>query len=445
MRRRLVAMWRLGVASVLAVCVPAAGWAQTVAGHGGMKVEAVKDDPTFWEQLQSLSILSIAGWRIGLALLLVVLGFFLRTYLLRRLLKPFALLATKTDTEVDDQLLKAVEAPMGWIVNMLGVYLAIMALKLPLGLERGALIVTKTISVVFVAWLLYNAVDVASLALDRFARATSSEMDDHLVPLVRKVLRIAIVLISLVMIIQQWGYDVTSLVAGLGLGGLAFALAAQQTLSNFFGSIMIFTDRPFKLGDWVKSKHGEGVVEEIGLRSTKIRTFAKTVITVPNADIAASAIENFSEMDKRRINFNIGVTYGTSRAQMEHIVEEIRELLAADEAIDQEFWAVNFTSFGASSLDIMIYCFTLTTNWKEFMDIRQRLYLDIMGVVERAGSGFAFPSQSLYVETPLRMIPDHPDPPAPALPPDEDGPTRSQSSPDIGREEAVGGTSGELA
>lgn len=445
MRRRLGSWWQLGAWGALAVMTPALVWAQTVAGHGGMKVEAVKDDPTFWQELMSLRVLNLAGWRVALALLLIVLGFFLRTYLLRRLIKPFALLATKTDTDVDDQLLAAIEAPMGWIVNMLGIYLAVMVLKLPLGLERGALMVVKTISLLFVAWLLYNAVDVASLALDRFARATSSEMDDHLVPLVRKVLRIAIILVSLVMIIQQWGYDVTSLVAGLGLGGLAFALAAQQTLSNFFGSIMIFTDRPFKLGDWVKSSHGEGVVEEIGLRSTKIRTFAKTLITVPNADVAATAIENFSEMDKRRINVTIGVTYGTSRAQMEHIVEEIRELLAADEDIDQEFWAVNFTSFGASSLDIMIYCFTKTTNWKEFMDIRQRVYLDIMGIVERAGSSFAFPSQSLYVETPVRMIPDHPEPPAPALPPDEDGPTRSKGSPDIGREEAVGGTSGEQA
>ena len=212
-----------------------------------------------------------------------------------------------------------------------------------------------------------------------------------------------IVVVAILMIVQLWGYDVTSLLAGLGLGGLAFALAAQKTLANLFGSIMIFTDRPFKLGDWIQIKHGEGVVEDIGLRSTKIRTFANTLISVPNADVADVPIENYSMMTKRRIRATIGLTYSTPPATVDRIVERIREHLAQNEAIDQGFWAVNFVEFGASSLDIMLYCFTITTDWKPFMDHRQALFLTIMRIVNEEGSSFAFPSQSLYMETPIRV------------------------------------------
>ena len=205
------------------------------------------------------------------------------------------------------------------------------------------------------------------------------------------------------MIIQQWGYDVTSLIAGLGLGGLAFALAAQNTLSNLFGSVMIFTDRPFKIGDWVQSKNGEGVVEEIGLRSTRVRTFANTLITIPNADMASTAVENHSKMTKRRIMTTIGVVYGTTPEQVERIVTRVRALLRESEAIDQGFHMVNFTGFGASSLDILIYCFTKSTVWTEFMQARQELFFEVMRIVREEGSSFALPSQSLYFETSLTL------------------------------------------
>ena len=256
-----------------------------------------------WDQVlgevSSLSFLELTWWRVAIALAAILIGFLLRTYLLEKLLRPLNAIADRTTSDLDDQLLRETRRPAGWLINILGFYVAVLVLRLPAGLSAGAILILNTVGVVFVAWMLYNGVEVLSLALDRFTRSTESQMDDHLVPLVRKIMRVAIIIVTLIMIIQQWGYDVTSLIAGLGIGGLAFALAAQQTLANLFGSIMIFTDRPFGIGDWIKSSHGEGVVEEIGLRSTKIRSFTKSLISVPNADIATTAIENFSQMTQR--------------------------------------------------------------------------------------------------------------------------------------------------
>ena len=355
---------------------------------------------TFLEELAQIGA-QIELWRLALAFIAVLAGFAVRTTLLERLLRPFAAVASRTSTKLDDQALAQIKRPLGWLINLLGFYLAAVVLRPPPGLLAALLLVLHTVGIVFVAWMLYNAVEVISLALNQFTQRTESQMDDQLVPLVKKILRVAIVIVTLVMIVQQWGYNVTSLIAGLGLGGLAFALAAQSTLANLFGSIMIFTDRPFTVGDWIKSEHGEGVVEEIGLRSTRVRTFSKSIISIPNADVASSPVENFSQMTLRRIKTTLALTYATTPAQMEFIVEGIKRLILDDEEMFHESFYVNFVEFGASSLDVMVYCFTRTTAWGEYMDVRQRLYLNIMRLVQEAGSSFAFPSRSLYLETPL--------------------------------------------
>ena len=351
------------------------------------------------DEVLTLDIWHIESWRVGCALGALLLGFFCRAYLLGRLLRPLEGLAARTKTQLDDVLIEHIQRPLGWLVIVLGAYLAVLVLQLPEGLAAGALLLLHTLGLMVVAWMLYNGVEVVSLGLDRFTQRTESQMDDHLVPLVRKIMRVSIVVVTVVMVIQQWGYDVTSLIAGLGLGGLAFALAAQQTVANLFGSIMIFTDRPFAVGDWIKTPQGEGVVEEIGLRSTKVRTFSKSLISVPNADVAGAPIENFSHMTQRRIKAIVGLTYDTKPAQIEFIVEGIREMIRTREGFNQESYYVNFTGFGASSLDVMIYCFTLTTNWGEYMDLRQGFYLEVMRLIERAGSAFAFPSRSIYLGT----------------------------------------------
>jgi MscS family membrane protein len=326
------------------------------------------------------------------------LGVFVKNYALQRFLKPLEQLLERTKTNLDEEFIRSTQEPLGWLIMVISFYVALLVLGLPERLMEVCGLALKTFGTIIISWFLFRALEVLIQGLQAFTEQTDNDIDDHLVPFVRRIFRVVLFVFTCILIIQQWGYDVTSLIAGLGIGGLAFALAAQDTVANWFGSIMIFTDRPFRIGDWVKTKYGEGVVEEVGLRSTTVRTFGKTLISVPNKELANTAVENFSEMTKRRIKTTIGLTYDTTEVQMSEVIENIRLLLQENEAIDQEYWLVNFVGFSDSSLDIFIYAFTHTTVWKEWLDTRQEIFLAIMKIVENAGTSFAFPSTSLYVE-----------------------------------------------
>ncbi len=396
--------WMAWAAAMLVMAMPAAAW----AADGAAKAAPTHQGPlpqwqSFVEGMLKFDLFHIPVWRLGLALLMLLLGFSLRGFLLDKLLAPVRALSRRTETDIDERFLEAVRRPLGWVVNLVAIYVALVLVQPPKSVMTVTVLILKTVGTVLVAWVVYKVIDVAAYAMTRFAKTTESEMDDLLVPLIRRVLRVVLVIMVGITIVQQWGYDVTSLIAGLGIGGLAFALAAKPTLANWFGSVMIFTDRPFKMGDWVRTNVGEGVVEEVGLRSTKIRTFTDTLITVPNADIATSAVENCSAMSKRRFRTELGLTYGTTSAQIDQIITTIKERLADDERIEDDTYIVFFEGFGASSLDVLVQCWALTTAYNEFMEIQQALLLDIMAIVEDAGSGFAFPSQSLYVENAVRL------------------------------------------
>jgi len=310
-------------------------------------------------------------------------------------------LAGRTRGEYDDRVLQALRKPAEFLAVLGGLALALQLLQLPtepVNLRSFGSGLLKVLVTFDIAWVMFNLVDVLDLLLGRWADKTETDLDDHLAPFIRKSLRVFIVAMALLMVVQNLGYSISGLLASLGIGGLAVALAAKDTLANIFGSIMILLDRPFGLGDWIKTGDLEGTVEEVGFRSTRIRTFAKTLITVPNSVIANQAINNYSRMPKRRIKLTIGLTYDTTPEQMRQAVEKIRELLRSHPAIHQEFWLVNFTDFGASSLDIMVYCFTTTTVWGEYLDARQDLCLKIMDILEGMGLEIAFPSRTVYLE-----------------------------------------------
>ena len=215
---------------------------------------------------------TIPIWRIVASLLLLGLGFALRKFLLQWMMSPLDKLLERTETTYDDQLLEAVQPPLLWSVYLVALYFALLVPNLPGALMQVASLVLQTVGTVMVAWMANKLINVLVAILGDYSQNTHSEVDDYLVPVVGRVVRVALIGLVVIVIIQQWGYDVTSLLAGLGLGGLAFALAAKPTLANWFGSIMIFTDRPFVVGDRIEIDAGEGIVEEVGLRSTRIRT-----------------------------------------------------------------------------------------------------------------------------------------------------------------------------
>jgi len=317
--------------------------------------------------------------------------------LLTRFILP---LVNRTSNNFDDLLLASVRRPLEMLVLIAGLFIALQVVQLPtqpINFNQMGYALIKALVTCSIAWILFNAVAILERSIAAWAQHTGSPLDEQLLPFIRKTLRAFIVILAAVLIIQNLGYSISGLLASLGIGGLAVALAAKETLSNVFGSIMILLDRPFRVGDWIKTGAIEGTVEEIGFRSTRIRTFAKTLITVPNNIIATSALNNFSRMPKRRIKMNVGVTYASSPEQMRCAVNRIRTMLEQHPAINQDFMLVNFTDFGASSLDILIYCFTNTTNWEQYLSAREDVCLKIMDIVDELGMEIAFPSQSVYL------------------------------------------------
>jgi MscS family membrane protein len=216
-------------------------------------------------------------------------------------------------------------------------------------------------------------------------------------PWIKKTLITVFVVFGVLMVVQSLGYDVKALLAGLGIGGLAFALAAQDTIANLFGSIVVAIDQPFKIGEAVKIGSNEGVVEDIGLRSTKIRTPGRNLIIIPNKTVAAEAIVNNSRFIGRRVEQVFGLTYDTTAQQMQEMVTEIRRIITSETEVDTNSVLVFFRDLNASSLDIWVAYNVKNPDFSKSMELRQRVNLAIMRAVEAKGLSFAYPTQTLHV------------------------------------------------
>jgi small-conductance mechanosensitive channel len=218
--------------------------------------------------------------------------------------------------------------------------------------------------------------------------------------LVRVVFRIAtIVVVTAVTVIamQRLGVPVTGLIAGVGVGGLAIALAAQSTLENFIGGIILYADQPVKVGDFCKFGDRRGVVEDVGLRSVKIRTLDRTIVTVPNADFAKLQLENLAERDRVLLRENLRLRYETTREQLQGVIAELESMLKEHERIAEEPLRVRFNGFGEYFLEVELYAYAMTDAWPEFLEIREDVLLKVMSIVERSGTRLALPTGIRYV------------------------------------------------
>lgn len=324
--------------------------------------------------------------------------------LLRKHLTTFITLmalkwVNKTKTQLDDEILEVLQRPIAFGMIILGFNVAFSFLTFSESFTSMISNTVSTLTIALFAWVLYRMVILFQSADKLIAARFKTDNGITLAKLLLTILKAIILIIAGINILSTWGINITGFVASLGLVGMAFALAAKDTASNFFGSMVLFTDQPFKVGDWIKTHEVEGTIEHIGVRSTKVRTFARALVSVPNGNMANAAILNWSEMNKRQIKMTLGLTYSTTAAQMRQILEEMRTLLKNDEDIDQETIYIHFTEFQDSALGIFCYFFTKTTKWGEYMQVRERINLDLMEIVERNGASFAFPSQSLYVES----------------------------------------------
>lgn len=306
-------------------------------------------------------------------------------------------LTNRTESTLDDKLLCAFEQPMKYLIIILGVYLSL--ISLPYFSVDNIFIsrIFRSAIIIIIAWGIYNIEGECS-AFESLTAKLGLQFNEILVPIFSKTLKIITVLLAITIIAQEWKYDIDGFIAGLGLGGLAFALAAKDSLANFFGGIVIILDKPFTIGDWVESSHGEGVVEEVSFRSTKIRTFAQSLVIIPNSILANTAIINWSKMGKRRLTFNLGVTYSTSKQQLQNCITQIKQMLTSHPEIHPDTIFVSLDKFNSSSIDIFIYCFTKTTNWETFLSVKQDINFKILDILSQEQVSIAFPSTSVYIE-----------------------------------------------
>ena len=312
----------------------------------------------------------------------------------------------KSETTLDDQILEVLQRPIAWGMTILGFNVAFSFMRFSESFTTMIAHIMSTLTIVLFAWVIYRIIKLFESSNELIAKRFKTDNGITLAKLLLSILKALVLIISGMNILSTWGINVTGFVASLGLVGMAFALAAKDTASNFFGSMVLFTDQPFKVGDWIKTPEVEGTIESIGIRSTKVRTFARALVSVPNGNLADSAILNWSEMNKRQIKMTLGLTYSTTATQMKTILAEMRELLKNDEDIHQQTIYIHFTEFQDSALGIFCYFFTKTTNWGEYMQVRERINLELMEIVEKNGAGFAFPSQSLYVESIPEALPE---------------------------------------
>ena len=343
-------------------------------------------------------------WRWGLCLFTLLLILILHRFILSYLLKYSRYLTGMTKTDLDDQLIEVLQKPVAVLIWVNGLFAMTSWLNITAVFNQILILGYRIAMVSLITWSVAESLSVLATLLNRLTSKSPSKLDDYLVPFVIRVIKIATYSIGVMLVIQEFGVNVAGIIAGLGVGGLAFALAAQDTLANWFGALMIYTDRPFEVKDWIKTDELEGVVIEVGLRSTRIRTFADSVVSIPNRRIADDVIENFTKMDKRRVSMKVGVTYNTTPAMLEESVERIRDILRKHPQVDQSFWLVKFTDFGESALEIFIYYYTMTKDWELYLSIKQDVNLQIMQRLKAIGVEFAFPSMSIYQSS---SDPDH--------------------------------------
>ena len=255
----------------------------------------------------------------------------------------------------------------------------------------------------------YNLCDAGPGLIMQLLKRSNQHIDETIGELISALAHMLCIMLGVVMVAKEWDYDITAFIASLGIGAMAIAFAAKDSLANVFGSIVIITERPFVVGDWISANNVEGIVEKVSFRSTCIRTFYQELVYVPNNLLSNTPIINYTQRQKYRIQFLLGVTYSTTREQLQNVCQQIRQLCEQMDDIYSEGFDVNFFEFGDSSLNIRIVCYAKvpenTQNYalknSMYHKIREKFNLEVMRILEENGVSCAFPSRSIYFETPI--------------------------------------------
>ncbi len=341
--------------------------------------------------LDTTSILIAAG--------IIILSILLRKIFYKIFVNRVQVFVGNTETTIDDEILEALRKPVGYIPVVFGCYIACEYLELQGDTEYFIKNLLSSSIIFIIFWMLFNLVEPFGWLLGKLEHL----FDRSLVDWLKKLIKGTFIFIGLASILEIWGIRIGPIIAGLGLFGVAVALGAQDLFKNLIAGLLVLAEHRFSAGDWIKVEGiAEGTVESIGFRSTRIRRFDKAPVFVPNAKLSDNSVINFSAMTFRRISWTIGLRYDTTIDQLKAVRDGIETyLLESDQFVKppQAALFVRVDKFNDSSIDIMIYCFTRTTIWGEWLELKEQFALKIKDIVEASGTDFAFPSQSIYLES----------------------------------------------
>ncbi len=335
--------------------------------------------------------------RILLAVLALVVIWLLRRVLAWILIAPLRRLAQRSSAQWDEYLLEAAILPGRFIVFAIGLYVGAEILSLDPEARLFAERLIRSLIIIAIFLVVYRATDLLTTTSISLRRVTGVQIEDSLLPFIRTAIKIVIVAILLVIVIGEWGYDVTGLIAGLGLGGLAISLAAQDTISNLFGFSAIVGDRPFVVGEFIKTPDIEGIVEQVGLRSTRVRQLDQALVTIPNSKLVSSPILNWSRLSKRWVNIILRIEYRATSQQIQTLLERLRSLLERRENVQQDSIIVFFTNFGEQAIEILVRCYLPIPNWIEYSVEKEKINLEIMKIIEDLGLTIAVPNRPVFI------------------------------------------------
>ncbi len=345
------------------------------------------------------------AWFVGLVLAGLLFKRLISRYFSHLLYRLIGKRSQGVSVEQFDSLLTR---PIGFCVMLSIIFMGSAHIELPAAWELASkeefgfrMLLSKGYALAYVIsymWIFLRLVEYFGLILKNKADVTDSKMDDQLVPFAIEIGKITVFIIGFFVILGKiLEVDVTALATGLGIGGIAIAMASKESLENLLGSFTIFFDRPFTVGDVVTSGNVTGVVEKVGFRSTRIRTFDKSVVTVPNKNMISAELDNLGVRPVRRAKFSIGLTYDSTIEQVKAVTKDIQEMIDKHPKTNQD-GRVRFQEFGGSSLDIMVLYFVDSPNWDDFIDTKEDINYQIMEIVQKHNCDFAFPSTTVYLQ-----------------------------------------------
>ena len=344
-----------------------------------------------------------------IGLIIFLIFYVLRSFFARFVIGRLYKIVKKTKTDIDNVVIEVIEGPLKFLPIVIGFFIATSYIEFNADIIILIEKINRTFITIFIFWLLLQLIVPFSFVIKKFEEQLTTALIDWTL----KGLKILVIIIGIVAVLELWGIKVGPIIAGLGLLGVAVALGAQDLFKNLISGIMILMERRFKIGDVIHiAGEAEGIVEQIGFRSTLIRQFDSNLVMVPNFKFAEQSVTNYSRRINRRIRWIIGLEYRTTVEQLKNMRNQIKEFIDKDKNFkndDKSYFSSSFVridSFSDSSIDMLVQCFTNVTNWNEYIKVKETLAITIKEIVENEKAGFAFPSQSLYLESLPGNIPE---------------------------------------